>query len=282
MKLCTYRSASKFLERTQERLEQEEAFNNLLLGTCLRLRRRTNRLKAPPYFATVEDSGRLVTSAVRTPPYKLLLHGAADAEALGLIVNDLVKKGQDLPSVLGPKPLPSIFSPLWCTSTGSTSEPGMQQRVYELRSVLTRGDANGSLRQAVAADQGLLCDWTLRFQREALSGGKKDEVRRATAMRISNGELFVWEDRKPVAMAAATRKTPHGVSLNLVYTPPELRRRGYGTACVAAFSQHLLDAGATFCALFADLSNPASNGLYLKIGYRGIGDFEQYAFAPAS
>ncbi len=82
MKLCTYRSASKFLERTQERLEQEEAFNNLLLGTCLRLRRRTNRLKAPPYFATVEDSGRLVTSAVRTPPYKLLLHGAADAEAL--------------------------------------------------------------------------------------------------------------------------------------------------------------------------------------------------------
>ena len=105
-----------------------------------------------------------------------------------------------------------------------------------------------------------------------------------------SGRVGIWVARgagredKIAAIGVRVRRwvTYHGVSLNLVYTPPELRRRGYGTACVAAFSQHLLDAGATFCALFADLSNPASNGLYLKIGYRGIGDFEQYAFAPAS
>ena len=42
-------------------------------------------------------------------------------------------------------------------------------------------------------------------------------------------------------MAASAGKTPNGVRVNNVYTPPPLRGRGYASACVAHLSQELLD-----------------------------------------
>ncbi len=66
--------------------------------------------------------------------------------------------------------------------------------------------------------------------------------------------------------------------VNLVYTPPELRGKGYATNCVAALSQKLLDDGYKFCSLFTDLSNPTSNDIYSKIGYNPIADFIVYDF----
>ena len=53
------------------------------------------------------------------------------------------------------------------------------------------------------------------------------------------------------------------------------------TACVSALSQRLLDTGHAFCALFADLANPASNSIYQKIGYRPVGDFAEFDFPAA-
>ncbi len=70
----------------------------------------------------------------------------------------------------------------------------------------------------------------------------------------------------------------HGIVVSLVYTPRALRGRGYASACVAALSQQLLDAGWQFCALFTDLANPTSNDIYQRIGYRPVCDFNEYDF----
>ena len=43
----------------------------------------------------------------------------------------------------------------------------------------------------------------------------------------------------------------------------------------------LLDEGNEFCALFTDLSNPASNGAYMKVGYQAIGDCTQLKYHQA-
>jgi len=79
-------------------------------------------------------------------------------------------------------------------------------------------------------------------------------------------------------MAAKTRPTTNGTCINLVYTPPELRGRGYASACVAALSQRLLDSGYMFCCLFTDLSNPTSNHLYQRLGYTPVADFNEFVF----
>jgi uncharacterized protein len=64
-----------------------------------------------------------------------------------------------------------------------------------------------------------------------------------------------------------------------VYTPPELRGRGYASACVAALTQQLLDSGRRFVFLFTDLANPTSNSIYQTVGYRPVSDVDQYQFA---
>jgi predicted GNAT family acetyltransferase len=85
---------------------------------------------------------------------------------------------------------------------------------------------------------------------------------------------------EPVSMAIRSRPTRHGISVSGVYTPPEQRRHGYATACVAALSQKLLDQGYQFCSLFTDLANPTSNSIYMQVGYRPVADFDKYKLIP--
>lgn len=63
-----------------------------------------------------------------------------------------------------------------------------------------------------------------------------------------------------------------------VYTPPELRGRGYASACVAAVTQAQFDRGRRFCFLFTDLANPTPNEIYQAIGYEPVCDVDEYRF----
>jgi predicted GNAT family acetyltransferase len=79
-------------------------------------------------------------------------------------------------------------------------------------------------------------------------------------------------------MAGLSGKTRHGIRVNLVYTPPNLRKKGYATACVAALTQRMLDSDKQFCCLYTDLANPTSNSIYQKIGYQPICDVQDWIF----
>ena len=87
--------------------------------------------------------------------------------------------------------------------------------------------APGHFRPAAPADLNLLATWTEVFVSEARIPEPVDAVR-IVQDAITRGRLHVWEDDKPVSMAAWTGKTPSGVRINFVYTPRELRGKGYG------------------------------------------------------
>ena len=72
--------------------------------------------------------------------------------------------------------------------------------------------------------------------------------------------------------------TTSGIWIGPVYTPPAERNKGYATSLVARMSQQALDGGRKFCALFTDLSNPTSNAIYQRIGYRPICRYALYGF----
>ena len=65
--------------------------------------------------------------------------------------------------------------------------------------------------------------------------------------------------------------------MNLCYTPPRLRGRGYATACVAALTQRILDQGDR-AILYTNLANPTSNLIYRRIGYRAVDESISYRF----
>jgi predicted GNAT family acetyltransferase len=161
----------------------------------------------------------------------------------------------------------------------------MGQRVYELRSVRPVHGVAGRLRDATPGDRPLLVRWTAEFHAEALGESDhsriEDSVDAAFVPSPEGRRLFLWEvDGAPVSMAGVAGRTPRGIRVGVVYTPPALRSRGYASACVAAVSQAQLDAGREACFLFTDLANPTSNAIYQAIGYEPVADSEVYAFSP--
>jgi predicted GNAT family acetyltransferase len=182
---------------------------------------------------------------------------------------------------LGPSEVAGLFANAWGDVSGGKVEFDLRQRVYKLTRVVKQDRARGDLRVATERDLELVAQWMCGFEDEIFSDGDLERARKSAKNSIDRGTLFIWEDGKSVSMAAKARPLSRGVCVSLVFTPPEYRRRGYATACVAALSQRLLDEGWEFCSLFADLSNPASNRVYEKIGYEPVCDFDEYSFQPS-
>jgi len=94
--------------------------------------------------------------------------------------------------------------------------------------------------------------------------------------------MYIWVDGEPACLVGVSGETPHGIRVAPVYTPPELRGRGYASALTAEVSQAQLDAGRRYCFLFTDLANPTSNKVYQAIGYEPVCDVDDLRFeAPA-
>jgi predicted GNAT family acetyltransferase len=99
------------------------------------------------------------------------------------------------------------------------------------------------------------------------------------ASRIDAGLLFVWEAGNVVVSMAAINVAQGGISrVQLVYTPPQHRRRGFASACVAALTARELATPGRTCMLNTDLSNPTSIGIYQAIGYRRVGEADELRF----
>ena len=91
--------------------------------------------------------------------------------------------------------------------------------------------------------------------------------------------MYLWlDDGRPVSLTGVGGLTPHGIRVGPVYTPPELRGRGYASNLVAAASQLQLETGRTFVFLFTDLTNPTANRIYQAIGYEPVIDFVEWDF----
>lgn len=159
----------------------------------------------------------------------------------------------------------------------------LAQGIYENRGVVWPiAYPAGRRRVADAGDEDILIAFHVALSEAIGHRESTDAARASVAARIAAGALHVWEDDgRIVSSAAAVGPTPHGIRVNLVYTPPERRGRGYAGYLVAELTQELLDAGRTFVFLHTDLANPTSNTLYRRVGYERVGDFVMLALAPA-
>jgi predicted GNAT family acetyltransferase len=277
--LTVYSAAQPFLQVTEQELLREEAANNLMLGLAKRLAAATEPIEPRPFFATVKDEQGLVLAAVITPPYPLTLFRPREAgnEPYQLVAQHLLAEHWPLRAVSARVPASLEFAQVWAVLTGGRYNIQTRERVYILRQVIPAPPTPGRMRVATEADLELVAQWSYEFITEALPSDDPAQLRATVPGRVARGNVFLWEDGgRAVSMAGRARPALNGIVVNLVYTPPELRGRGYATACVAALSQRLLDEGWQFCALFTDLANPTSNSIYQKIGYQPVCDFDVY------
>lgn len=263
------RSGPAVLEGALGYLMRAEDVNNLMIGL---LRQGLDGV----HLAAAVREGRIGAVGMRNA-IKYLLSDASAPEAVDALAADALAEQGDLPGWQGPSAEAARFAEAWRAGGGRQAAPGMRMRVHRLETVRHPVGVAGQMEPAAAADRDLLVRWIADFAAEALGQAAATDAGATVERHLAAGTLAVWRDGgRAVSMAAGRGTTPNGARISLVYTPPDLRRRGYAAACVAALSARLLAEGRRFCFLYTDLANPTSNALYRRLGYEPVCDADEY------
>ncbi|MEM9835239.1 MAG: GNAT family N-acetyltransferase [Bacteroidota bacterium] len=138
--------------------------------------------------------------------------------------------------------------------------------------------AGGVLKLATLQDLDWLTPWMQAFLEFIEEIGGENDYRNRAIQLIEKKQLYVYFlAGQPVSMAASTRSCGGVAAINYVFTPPELRGKGYSPACVGALCETLLQAH-THCVLFADADYPSSNAVYRKLGFHQVGTSVEITF----
>ncbi|MFJ8253395.1 GNAT family N-acetyltransferase [Streptomyces sp. NPDC094466] len=209
--------------------------------------------------------GAVAGTLLRTPPHPALLD-SVPAEAVGPLA-DALGAGPDLDTVTADRDTAALLA---ARLPGYRTE--QEQRLYRLGPPRPPSPApEGRARTATRADRALLVEWVRGFA--DATGQSKSSAEWLVDEGTERGALTLWESGgAPVALAGRSRMLAGTVRVTLVYTPPELRGRGYAAAVTDAAGRAAREAGAAEVVLFADLANPTSNGVYLRIGYEPVAD----------
>lgn len=281
MEVTRYESIPAFYDEVEMFLLDQEDRAGLMLGNSIRFRDKVWEQETP-LLATVKKDGNIMLAAMLIPPYALLLLEKDEADgvaAVPYLVEYLVKEDYAIHKVNSPKAVGKAFSEHWSAAYQLEEKVLMDLRLYTLKSVVQPAVRPGKLRKATTDDLVFLPQWIEEMTGEVNQLMTRDEAEEYAKTRVEDGFLFIWEaEGKAVSMASKTRPNIKGVAVNLVYTPKELRGKGYASACVAALSEYLLQEGYDFCSLFTDLANPTSNKIYQNIGFQPVCDYIEIKF----
>ncbi len=284
MQVKRFVDPAAYLGATEPLLLADEARHNLMLGIAGNLRDHPG-LYLEFHGWSVEDDGRVVGAALQTPPYNLVLARPEARGAIDALAGALWDGRAGLPGVTAAVPEVEEFADAWLRRAGLERSVRMRQRIYRLTAVRPVTGVRGRPRSATSADRTLLLEWVQAFARESFDDVDPKAAQRQVDARLERGAggFALWEngeDGEPVSLVGWGGQTPNGVRIGPVYTPPELRRRGYASALTASVSAKLLAAGRRFCFLYTDVENPTANRIYAEIGYEPVCDSVDYAFVP--
>jgi predicted GNAT family acetyltransferase len=280
MNLKIYDDPKNFYERIKLGFFKKNLENELILGLSHFLINDPDHYGTKPFLATIEENEKLVLCAFMTPPWSILVYGIDTASDLPyqLLIEYLVNNKIAVPGVNGKSEISEKFANIWLNKNKCQKRIHMESRLYILKEVQPFTKASGNLIKADMNFLDLLIDWAKEFYIEVELDADETYIKNHVKFIIETGNGFIWIDEKPVCMVFCERPHEEGISVAYVYTPPELRKRGYATSCVGSVSQHALESGYSYCSLFADLANPTSNTIYQRVGYRPICDYIYYDF----
>ncbi|MGQ4433088.1 MULTISPECIES: GNAT family N-acetyltransferase [unclassified Streptomyces] len=277
---------TRFLTRAGDFLRSRPALHTVHLTVTEALRSRGLRIygEGDPVFGVLERDGEVRAAFFRTPPGRLMLTPLGAGEAAGLAAQ-LAVRGDELPGVMAELDTASEFAEEWGRRTGSTHRLHARQRLYRLGELTPpRSSPPGRARIATAHDREQLTRWYVEFTEALGESSPSQDPGEWADSRIAYGGITLWEtpDGTPVSMAGITPKVAGQVRVAPVYTPADLRGRGYAGAVTAEVSGMARAANAEEVLLFTDLANPTSNALYQRLGYRPVEDFAGYDFHAGS
>jgi len=145
-------------------------------------------------------------------------------------------------------------------------------------------DGRVSCRPPRQDELDLVLDWRVAYGVE-VEGSRDDPRTRAASeeyVRRAQAEdrhFLLESEGAPVAYTAFNAELPDCVQVGGVYTPPELRSRGYARCAVAGSLLCAHERGVRRSVLFTGEDNRAARTAYRSLGYEPVGDYALVLFA---
>jgi len=275
--VTAYQTPQQYLDAAEQFLERREVENNLILGLCYGFADKTQP-QPDCVFINALEGGVIKASSIKTWVKAIVTGVAEDTRPVKALAGYYTGEGIDMAGVFGESRYAAAFSGYYGKKT--VEERGLI--VHRLVSVNDLPSAPGHFEIAGYQDVDALVAWSLAFEAEADVRPKRSAAQMRTTIeaRLDAGAMFKWMDKgEMVSIAAIMRKTRNTGVVGLVYTPLELRGKGYATSCVQQLSECMLQSGLQYCGLFTDKANPTSNHIYRKIGYEPLTEFLDVDFA---
>ena len=253
-------AAADFCARHVVALERNEARHMMLLGALNSDTELVNvqfwTLGAPGECAILRPNGLVILGDLNE----------RQSRALSEQLSDVDYKG-----VIGPDDSALRFIERAVEFGIEFLEP-MPQRIHYLAKSPSYPGAPGRARRATLEDAELLTEWMTAFVYEATphdSPPSRESMQKGAA----DGRYFIWMvGEEPVSTAAIVRRTRHAGGIAAVFTPRDLRGKGYAGSITAAVAEALFREGKTMACINTDLRNPISNRCYAKIGFKPVCD----------
>lgn len=232
------------------------------------------RYGEPGRYWTGLPNGVPAGVAVQQPADAPLALAPMPAELAAAIADAIDEADVTLPGVSGPAGAAARFAQAWAGRRETAAVMTAQERLYEVRDLRFPDGVSGELRRAAEADRGLLLSWLPGFEAGAGWAGS-DPAAVFVTRRLAVGDVWIWDDGGPVSMAVRTEAVAGVSRIQAVNTPPDLRRRGYASAGVAALSASVLAQGLR-CVLTANVHNLAATLVYERLGYQAVSGLRRY------
>jgi hypothetical protein len=263
--------ARAFLERAEPWLLTREIEHGVVLQSARQARADDSHYERPIYWATLEDDGRLVGCAYRTPPYKVGVTALPD-EAIAPLVADLAATYPGpIGGFSGPEPTVSALASAWVERRGGSWSVNTRGRLMSFSGGVDDDGAakKGVLRLAGANDTALAQSWGAAASIDsgiaALDGNLCTQLLRARL-------LYFFADDQPRCMIGLLRETRDSVAIGIVYTPAAFRGQGYGTSALRALNRLLDERGVKNRYLWVDPKSDGAQALAAKLAARFVYD----------
>jgi uncharacterized protein len=213
--------------------------------------------------------GNIVVNAPR--------HAAVLARAL------VDASGRRIAGVVGPAPEVAQIVTALDLPHGADAQLDESEVLYRLAldqlrvpAALRDGEVRG--RELAVADVEQVSEWMLRYCVEAIGDVEtealREKVRAEQVAALGRGEVFVLEhEGRLVARTGFNARLPDAVQIGGVWTPHELRGRGYARCVVAAHLLAAREAGVRTAILFTEHSNTPARRAYAALGFAEIGRY---------
>jgi len=283
MDVQCHHDLAEFTALTRPLLAADPVRHSVALTVLALLLRVPRDDEDPPVLLSVHQNGVLAATALCTPPRDLIVSGLP-ADCAAATVEVLASTHPQLPGAAGPRPEAEAFAQSWAEGTGASVHERVAQRVFALHQLTPPVGVPGAARPAGASDLELLAQWRQDFADEATGGlrGHGTALQQMKRSLAAGAAAMLWEvGGKSVAWASASAPVIGMSRIGPVYTPPQYRGHGYGSAVTAAAASWAQQSCAKHVVLSTDLANPISNAIYPRIGFRPVHDAAEIAFTPA-